>query len=83
MNAITLTSIKQLDKPKGPHREEDEGFLKDKGKEIVEEKGDLVPESKEQDKHEETTRPWLVEPYKPLIPFPQRLAKTKLEAKFG
>ena len=58
-------------------------MVKDKGKEIVEEKGDLALESEEQDKHEETTTSMLVEPYRPLVPFPQRLAKAKLKAKFG
>ena len=54
----------------------------DKGKEILEEKGDLVPKSGEQDKHEETTKPGLVELYRLLDPLPQRLGKAKLKAKF-
>jgi len=45
-------------------------LVKDKGKEIVEEKGDLVPETEAQDKHAETTKPRLVEPYRPSVPFP-------------
>ena len=49
----------------------------------MEENGDLVSKSEEQDKFEETTKPRPVEPYRPPVPFPQRVAKAKLEAKFG
>jgi len=58
-------------------------LVRDKGKKTVEEKRDLVSKSEEQGKHKETTKPRLVEPYEPPIPFPQRLSKAKLEAKFG
>ena len=70
MNAITLRSGKQLDEPKGPHKEEDEGLVKGRGKEILEEKRDLIPKSEEQGKHEETRKPRWVEPYRPPVPFP-------------
>ena len=54
MYAVTIRSGKQFHEPKGPLREEDEGLVKDNGKEIVEEKEDLVAEIKKQGKHEET-----------------------------
>ena len=43
----------------------------------------MVPKSEEQDKYEETTKPRSIKPYRSSIPFPQRLAKAKLKAKFG
>ena len=55
MNAITLRSGKQLEETQGAQREVDEGLVKDKGREILEEKDDLVLENGGQDKHEETT----------------------------
>jgi len=45
-------------------------LVKDNGKEILEEKDDLVPESGGQDKHEETIKPSPIEPYRPPVPFP-------------
>ena len=50
---------------------------------MLEEKGDLVTGRREQDELEETTKPRPVGPYRPLVSFPQRLTKAKLEAKFG
>jgi len=44
MNVIISLSRKQLDEPKGPHGEEDEGLVKDKGNEILEETGRFGPE---------------------------------------
>ena len=55
---------------------------KDQHKEIVEENKNSMSKSGEQGKNEETTKFKPVEPYRPPIPFPQRLAKAKLEAKF-
>ena len=63
---------------KRTHREEDEGLVKDKGKEILEEMGDLVLESGEQDKLEKTTKPRLVEPYRPPIPSLKGLSRPNL-----
>jgi len=45
-------------------------MVKEKSKEILEEKGDLVLESEEQDKHKETTKPRPIEPYRPMVPSP-------------
>ena len=59
-----------LKNQKDVNEEEDEGLVKDKCKEILEEKGDLVPEGGVQDKHEEITKFGLVEPYRPPFPFP-------------
>ena len=58
-------------------------MVKDKGKELMKEEVDLVPKDKGRDKHEEVTKPRMVESYRPPVLFPQRLAKAKLEAKFG
>jgi len=44
-------------------------LVKGKGKKILEETGVFVPKSKEQDKHEETTKLRSVEPYRPPFPF--------------
>jgi len=63
IDAIMLRSGKQLEEPQGPQGDADEGLAKEKGKEILGEKDDLVPESGEQDKHEETTKLRSVEPY--------------------
>jgi len=49
----------------------------------MEEKVDMVLEDKEQGKYEEVTRPRVIEPHQPSVPFPQLLAKAKLEDKFG
>ncbi|XP_048235711.1 uncharacterized protein LOC125371220 [Ricinus communis] len=37
----------------------------------------------EKEKIEEKKKPNVIEPYKPLVPFPQRLAQAKLEKKYG
>ena len=58
-------------------------MIKDQGRKRAEERGDSSMKSGEQSKEDEITKARLVEPYKPLIPFHQRLAKAKLEAKFG
>ena len=54
-----------------------------KGKSPTKEEVDGASEDKEQGKHEKFTRPRVVEPYRPPVPFPQRLVKAKHEAKFG
>lgn len=56
-------------------------MVKDKVMEQVEEKKNSSAKSKEQDKNEDATKPNSVGPIP--IPFPQRLTKAKLEAKFG
>jgi len=56
MNAITLRNGKKLEELKGTHGEVEEGLLKDKGKEMLEENGHLVLENGEKDKDEETTK---------------------------
>ena len=58
-------------------------MVKEQGKEMVEKKENSSLESGEQAKNEEATKPKPVKPHRPLIPFPQRLAKAKLEAKYG
>ena len=45
------------------------------------EKENLSLESEKQDRHEEVTKPKPIEPCRPPMPFPQRLAKAKLRAK--
>ena len=57
-------------------------MAKEKGQTPLEDEVVKVPNDKEQDIHEEDPRPRVVEPYRPLVPFPQHLAKAKLEAKF-
>jgi len=57
--------------------------VKEKDKSPIEEEVDLVPEDKEQGKHEEVTKHRMVESYQSLIPFLQRFANAKLETKFG
>jgi len=54
---------------------------KEKGQKLLEGEVVEVPNDKEQGIHEEDPRPRVVEPYQPPVPFPQRLAKAKLEAK--
>ena len=54
-------------------------MVKDKGKEIIKEKGDLVLKVKSKTS---MRRLGLIDSYKPPIPFVQRLAKAKLETKF-
>ena len=83
MNAITLQSGKQLDEPKVIQAQEGECVAKEKGQTPLENEVVEVPNDKEQGIHEEDPRPRVVEPYRSLIPFPQRLAKAKLEAKLG
>jgi len=56
---------------------------KEKGQTLLEDEVVEVPNVKEQGIHKEDPRPRTVEPYRPPVPFPQRLAKAKLEAKFG
>jgi len=48
----------------------------------MEEEVNLVPKDEGQDNHEEVTNPRMVKSYRAMIPFIQRLAKAKLEAKF-
>jgi len=70
MNAITLRNGKQLDEPKRPHGEKDGGL-------------DLVSENKEQDKHEENTKPRPVEPYRPWFPSLKGLLMPNLRPSLG
>ena len=60
----------------------DERVVEDQEKEVVEKRNDTNVMDGEQSKGNETTQAEPVEPYKPPIPFPQRLAKDKLEANF-
>ena len=46
--------------------------VKDKDKEPMKEKEDLVLEDSGQDKHEEITKPWIIESYRPPVPFSQK-----------
>ena len=62
--------------------EEDDGLVKDQGKEMVGGKENSSLEGEAQDKHQEATMCKLVESYRPLVPFIKRLAKAKCEAKF-
>jgi len=54
----------------------------EKGQTPVEDEVIKVPNDKNQGIHEEDPRPRVVEPYRPLVPFSQHLAKAKLKAKF-
>ena len=82
MNAIILKRGKLLDGPKATEEEEVECMVKEKGQSPLEDEVIVLPEDKEQGIHKEVPRPRVVEPYRPLVPFTQRLTKAKFEAKF-
>ena len=52
-------------------------MVKEKGKSPIEEEADVVPEDKEQGKHEEVTRLRVVEPYRPPVPSPNVLPSSR------
>jgi len=58
MNAITLKSEKQLDKPKATQGEECKGVVKEVGKSLMEEEVDLAPKDKGQGKVLSATSPF-------------------------
>ena len=81
MHAISLKSGKALDGPTEPSKR-DEDWVKDQDVEIVDKEGDKSEEGSAPSFPQESTKPKPVGLYKPPIPFPQRLAKAKLKAKF-
>lgn len=82
INAISLRSGKELQEPTRRVTEHD-----NTAKEVIElseevqEKTGLEDEAKKPEKEEPTVIP--IKPYKPPVPFPQRLAQAKLEKKYG
>jgi len=82
MNAISLRGGKTLDSPKEASKRGDEQGVKDQEAKIVGEKEGKREKEGEPSSPHVDIKPKPVEPYKPPIPFPQRLAKSKLEAKF-
>ncbi|CAM8919529.1 unnamed protein product [Rhodiola kirilowii] len=77
VEAITLKSGKVLPTPQG--KSSPDGREKDGG--IAKENSDVEPQApiEEEKKHEE---PVLMRKYVPMVPFPQRLNKSKLDAHF-
>ncbi|XP_057248969.1 uncharacterized protein LOC104886741 [Beta vulgaris subsp. vulgaris] len=82
INAISLRSGKELQEPARRVTEQN-----NTAKEVIElseevqEKTSLEDEAKKPEKEEPTVNP--IKPYKPPVPFPQRLAQAKLEKKYG
>ncbi|XP_057247230.1 uncharacterized protein LOC130589730 [Beta vulgaris subsp. vulgaris] len=82
INAISLRSGKELQEPTRRVTEQ-----RNTAKEVIElseevqEKMGLEDEAKKTEKEEPTVIP--IEPYKPPVPFPQRLAQNKLPEKLG
>ncbi|XP_048490039.1 uncharacterized protein LOC104884063 [Beta vulgaris subsp. vulgaris] len=82
INAISLRSDKELQEPTRRVTEQ-----KNTAKEViklseeVQGKTGLEDEAKNTEKEEPTVIP--MEPYKPHVPFPQRLAQAKIEKKYG
>jgi len=78
MNAIILSSGKQLDEPKTIEEEEGECVAKEKGETPLVDEAVEVPNDKEQGIHDEELRPRVVEPYGPLVPSPNALPRPSL-----
>jgi len=57
--------------------------VKEKGQSPLVKEVVVILKDKEQGIHEEVSRPRVVEPYRPSIPFPHLLAQAQLESKFG
>ncbi|XP_057248937.1 uncharacterized protein LOC130590494 [Beta vulgaris subsp. vulgaris] len=82
INAISLRSGKELQEPTRRATEHH-----NTAKEVIElseevqEKTGLEDEAKKPENEEPTVIP--IKPYKPPVPFPQRLAQAKLEKKYG
>ncbi|KAL2895232.1 Serine/threonine-protein kinase MRCK gamma [Bienertia sinuspersici] len=76
MNAVTLRSGKELECP--PIKEPSKGVVE----EVVETEKVVENDLVDKDKEESTPNP-IIAPYKPPVPFPQRLAQAKLEKKYG
>ncbi|XP_020258775.1 uncharacterized protein LOC109835201 [Asparagus officinalis] len=78
VNAITLRSGKQYERPKMKENDGVDGHHEEKNKNVID--VDNETQTQEEEKVEKYVAP---APYKPPLPFPQRLAKAKLEKQFG
>ncbi|XP_020262292.1 uncharacterized protein LOC109838247 [Asparagus officinalis] len=78
VNAITLRSGKQYEEPKMKENDGGDGHHEEKTKIVID------VDNKTQIQEEEKVKKYVAPaPYKPPLPFPQRLAKAKLEKQFG
>jgi len=80
-NAIVLRSGTKLEGPKGTSVEVESEKEKDKGKPPLPHKSEL--EKKRENANEQESKTLPPKPYMPPLPFPQRLARAKIESQFG
>ncbi|XP_020250927.1 uncharacterized protein LOC109828314 [Asparagus officinalis] len=78
VNAITLRSGKQYEGSKMKENDGVDGHHEEKNENVID--VDNETQTQEEEKVEKYVAP---APYKPPLPFPQRLAKAKLEKQFG
>ncbi|XP_020262800.1 uncharacterized protein LOC109838781 [Asparagus officinalis] len=78
VNVITLRSGKQYEGPKMKENDGVDGHHEEKSEKVID--VDNETQTQEEEKVEKYVSP---APYKPPLPFPQRLANAKLEKQFG